>query len=63
MENAKFKIGNAVNKTSGYKYPGIVVSVFSNTKGEIRYVVECTLEGVQGMLHIFNENQLEHYVE
>ena len=60
MENAKFKIGDVVNKTSGYKYPGIVVSVFENTKGEIRYVVECTLEGVQGMLHIFNESQLEH---
>ena len=39
MKNAKFKIGDVVNKTSGYKYPGIVVSVFENTKGDIRYVV------------------------
>ena len=53
------KEGDKVNKVSGYKYPGIIVSVFTNTKGDIRYVVECIGEGVEGMLHIFNENQLE----
>lgn len=55
----KFKTGDGVIKISGYKYPGIVVSAFQNTKDEDRYVVECTLKGAEGMLHIFNEKQLE----
>lgn len=47
-----------VRKVDGYDYPGIVVSVFQNTKGQTRYVVECTVPEVSGMLHIFNANQL-----
>ena len=57
--NNKFNQGDKVEKTSGYNYLGIVVAVFTNTKGDIRYVVECTAQGVEGMLHIFNENQLK----
>jgi len=48
-----------VRKTNGYGFPGIVVAAFKNTKGEHRFVVECTALGVEGMLHIFNRNQLE----
>jgi hypothetical protein len=55
----KFKIGDVVEKINGYKYPGVVVAVFTNTKGEYRYVIECTVPEVAGMLHIFNRNQLE----
>lgn len=58
MQEPKFKLNDKVVKVSGYKYPGIVVSVFRNTKGDIRYVVECTGKDVEGMLHIFNETQL-----
>ena len=53
---AKFKIGDKVCKPKGYGFDGIIVSVFQNTKGEVRYVAE--LEG-NGMLHIFSEGQLE----
>lgn len=53
------QIGDKVNKVSGYKYPGIVVAVFHNLKGDDRYVVECTVPEVAGMLHIYNRNQLE----
>jgi len=53
----KFKVGDLIYKPKGYGFPGIVVSVFENTKGEIRIVAE--LEN-NGMLHIFSESQLEH---
>ena len=53
---SKFNIGDKVCKPKGYAFDGIVVSVFTNTKGEVRIVAE--LEG-NGMLHIFSEGQLE----
>ena len=52
----KFEIGDKVCKPKGYKFDGIVVSVFETTQGDIRIVAE--LEG-NGMLHIFSESQLE----
>lgn len=52
----KFKRRDKVCKPKGYAFDGIVVSVFTNTKGEVRIVAE--LEG-NGMLHIFSESQLE----
>lgn len=58
--STKFKVGDRVYKPKGYKFPGIVVSVFETTSSEIRIVAE--MED-NGMLHIFNENQLEHAVE
>lgn len=53
----KFKVGDLIYKPKGYSFPGIVVSIFENTKGETRIVAE--LEN-NGMLHIFSESQLEH---
>lgn len=55
----KLSVGQRVRKVSGYSYPGVVVAAFVTTRGETRYVVECTAVGVEGMLHIFNEAQLE----
>ncbi len=52
----KFKIGDKAYKTKGYKFPCTIVSIFKNTKGEIRIVAEMEYNG---MLHIFNETQLE----
>lgn len=52
----KFKIGDKVYKPKGYKFPGIVVSVFQTTTGETRIVAELI---DNGMLHIFIESQLE----
>ena len=52
----KFKIGDKVYKPKGYKFPGIVVSIFQTTASETRIVAE--LED-NGMLHIFSESQLE----
>ena len=51
----KFKIGDKAHKTKGYKFDSVIVSVFKNTKGETRIVAE----NGDGMLHIFNESQLE----
>ena len=55
----KFIPGDFVVKTRGYKYPGVVVAAFQNLSGDHRYVVECTVEEVAGMLHIYNADQLE----
>lgn len=54
----QFKVGNKVEKTSGYKWPGVVVSVFDTLSNERRVVVECTVPEIAGALHIYNEKQL-----
>ena len=56
----KFKVGDKVHKPNGYKFDGIVVSVFQNSKGETRIVAELDYNG---MLHIFSEKQLELRVD
>jgi hypothetical protein len=58
MENKqyKFKIGDKAYKPKGYKFPCTIVSIFRTTDGKVRIVGE--MEN-NGMLHIFNEEQLE----
>lgn len=56
MSEFKFKVGDRVYKPKGYKFPGVVVSVFETTSGEKRVVAELD---DNGMLHIFAESQLE----
>ncbi len=53
---SKFKIGDKAYKPKGYKFPCTIISVFTNTKGETRIVAEMD---EAGLLHIFNEEQLE----
>jgi len=53
---SKFKIGDKAYKTKGYKFPCTIVSIFKTTKGEARVVGEMD---DYGLLHIFNEDQLE----
>lgn len=60
VDNCKFKIGDKIYKPKGYKFPGTVVSVFKTTLGETRIVAEMS---DNGMLHIFNESQLELMIE
>ena len=55
----QFKVGDKVEKTSGYKWPGVIVSVFETLEGQRRVVVECTVAEIAGALHIYNENQLK----
>lgn len=55
----KFKVGDRVFKPKGYAYEGTIVSVFCNLAGETRIVAELTTANGKGMLHIFNEEQLE----
>jgi len=59
MVTPPLKIGDAVIKVSGYLYPGQVVAVFKNLKGDDRFVVECVARDCAGMLHIFNREQLK----
>jgi len=53
-----FAIGDKVEKTSGYKWPGVVVAVFDTLAGERKRVVESTVPEVTGALHIYNEKQI-----
>ncbi len=59
----EFQPGDRVRKTSGYEFSGVVVSAFATMSGKDRYVVECTVPGAGGMLHIYNASQLEHHDE
>lgn len=58
MDKAKFKLYSYVHKKEGYRYPGMVVSVFTTRAGKVRYVVEAFDPNFEGMLHIFSEEQL-----
>ena len=58
MEKSKFNVGDHVVKISGYPFPGVVVGAFLTLSGQWRYVVECVVPEVSGMLHIYNEKQL-----
>lgn len=56
------KVGDKVTKKKGYAFDGVIVAVFENTKGQTRIVAEhfgSQTEESGGMLHIFNETQLE----
>jgi hypothetical protein len=55
----KFSLGEDVFKPRGYSFRGKVVSVFKNLSGDWRVVVEMTTENGLGILHIYNETQLE----
>jgi hypothetical protein len=52
----KFKVGDSVNKVSGYRFPAVVVARFKTSKGAHRYVCEMKR---YGLLHIFNGEQLK----
>lgn len=58
LKMAHFKLGDQVEKRSGYKWPGVVVSAFLTMDAQVRYVVECTEPAVKGALHIYNASQL-----
>ena len=55
----KFREGDLVKKVGGtYQAEGIIVGIAVTTNGDVRYVFE--FEQYPGMLHIFNESQLQH---
>lgn len=56
MKETKFKVGDKAYKTKGYHFPCTIVSVFETTSGNVRVVAEMN---EYGLLHIFNEDQLE----
>jgi hypothetical protein len=59
IKEPAFKIGDRVAKRQGYLFPGYIVAVFYTTNSKLRYVVEAASPDFSGMLHIFNEDQLE----
>lgn len=59
-EETKFKVGDKAHKPKGYKFPCTIVGVFETINGDVRIVGEMD---EYGLLHIFNEDQLEHYGE
>ena len=57
-----FKKGDVVKKVTGYEFVGEIQGVITNSKKDVRYVVEDFLGRTEysgGTLHIFSENQLE----
>lgn len=54
----EWKVGDRVQKRSGYAWPGEVVAVFKTLVGKTRVVVECTVPQVAGALHIYAPTQL-----
>lgn len=54
----EFSVGQRVEKVSGYRWPGVIVSAFRTTAGQERYVVECTAPEVAGALHIYAPGRL-----
>jgi len=60
MAEKAFRVGDRVSKISGYRFDGEIRSVFTNTAGDLRCVVEMTgNSNGAGMLHIFNLQQLK----
>ena len=59
-KETKFKVGDKAHKPKGYKFPCTIVGVCETINGDIRVVGEMD---EYGLLHIFNEDQLEHYNE
>ena len=59
-KETKFKVGDKAHKPKGYKFPCTIVGVFETIAGEVRVIGEMD---EYGLLHIFNEDQLEHYNE
>ena len=57
-KETKFKVGDNAHKPKGYKFPCTIVGVFETIAGEVRVIGEMD---EYGLLHIFNEDQLEHY--
>ena len=55
-KETKFKVGDKAVKVKGYKFPCTIVSVFETVEGNVRVVGEMD---DYGLLHIFNEEQLE----
>lgn len=62
LPDFKFQVGDRVRKVGGsYQADGFIVGIAVTTMGQVRYVFE--FETFPGMLHIFNEGQLEHAKE
>lgn len=53
---SKFEVGDKAIKPKGYAFPCTIVGVFETLKGHVRVVGEMD---EYGLLHIFNETQLE----
>lgn len=53
-----YKVGDKVSKKAGYKYVGTVVAAFYTLADKPRIVVD----NGDGMLHIFNHEQMERAV-
>ena len=53
---SKFEVGDKAIKPKGYAFPCTIVGVFETLAGNVRVVGEMD---EYGLLHIFNENQLE----
>jgi hypothetical protein len=54
------EIGDKVEKIDGdVRFTGVVVAVYKTLSGKERIVVECTIQGVEGLQHIYRPDQFK----
>ena len=58
LDDIVIKVGDLVEKPKGYRWPGIVRSIFETGAGRTRYVVESISMETVGALHIYSGNQI-----
>jgi hypothetical protein len=57
----KFKLGDKVRKPKGYNFePAVIIMAGKDINNEDRYAAQISQGQCKGMIHIFNEDQLEH---
>lgn len=57
----KFKVGDKVRKPKGYSFePAVIILAGQDITGADRYAAQISEGQCKGMIHIFNEDQLEH---
>ncbi len=59
IPHTAFKVGDRIRKPNGYRFIGLVRSVFTIGSGQVRYVVQ----NDDGICHIFNTGNLAYYQE
>lgn len=59
MMEPEIEQGEIVTKTEGYEFRGVVIAKFYTLSGKLRYVVESTVPGASGIVHIFAPTQIK----
>ena len=59
MTNDKFPLGTPVRKISGPEWRGVVVGYYSSSFTPYGLVIECTVPGARGQVHVEPAKRME----